>query len=395
MQTQGMQTQAGDPGAFARFDLNRVPSPCFVVDEIAVARNLATLADVGRRAGAKVLLALKAFSMWSLGDLVGRHLDGTCASGLWEARLAREHYHGHLTTYSPAYKRQDLPEILALSDSVIFNSPDQVARFADLIATARAAGETFDIGLRLNPEHSEAEVAKYDPCQLGSRLGFPVSQLRPEHLEGIDGLHVHALCEQGFEPLQRIWASLEPKLEGALPSLKWLNLGGGHHVTRADYDIDGLVGLLSQIAERHGVQVYIEPGEAIALDAGILVGEILDTFTNGLPVAITDISATCHMPDVIEAPYRPAMLKEVQEGVTVRLGGPSCLAGDIIGDYGFASVPTPGTRLAFLDQAHYSMVKTNTFNGVPLPAIALWNSESDALEMVKQFDWTEFRDRLS
>jgi carboxynorspermidine decarboxylase len=390
-----MQTQAGDPGAFAQFDLNRVPSPCFVVDEVAVARNLATLADVGKRAGAKVLLALKAFSMWSLADLVGQHLDGTCASGLWEARLAREHYHGHLTTYSPAYKREDLPEILKLSDSVIFNSPDQVARFAGLIAQARAAGEVFDIGLRLNPEHSEAEVAKYDPCQLGSRLGYPVSQLRPEHLQGIDGLHVHALCEQGYEPLQRIWASLEPRLAGLTSGLKWLNLGGGHHVTRADYNIEGLVGLLSDIRERHGVQVYIEPGEAIALDTGILVGEILDTFDNGLHVAITDISATCHMPDVIEAPYRPAMLGEGPDGVTMRIGGPSCLAGDIIGDYVFASAPKPGERIAFLDQAHYSMVKTNTFNGVPLPAIALWNSQTDALRLVRQFDYTAFRDRLS
>jgi carboxynorspermidine decarboxylase len=390
-----MQTQAGDPGAFARFDLNRVPSPCFVVDEVAVRRNLVTLQDVGQRAGAKVLLALKAFSMWSLADLVGQHLDGVCASGLWEARLAREHYHGHLTTYSPAYKREDLPEILRLSDSVIFNSPDQHARFADVIAAARAEGEVFDIGLRLNPEHSEAEVAKYDPCQLGSRLGFPVSQLRPEHLEGVDGLHLHALCEQGFEPLQRIWTSLEPKLEGMLGKLKWLNLGGGHHVTRADYNTEGLVGLLSQIARRHGVQVYIEPGEAIALDTGILVGEILDTFDNGLHVAITDISATCHMPDVIEAPYRPAMLGEREDGVTVRLGGPSCLAGDIIGDYGFSEIPAAGTRIAFLDQAHYSMVKTNTFNGVPLPAIALWNSETDALRVVKAFDYAAFRDRLS
>jgi carboxynorspermidine decarboxylase len=390
-----METQAGGPGAFARFDLNRVPSPCFVVDEVAVRRNLATLKDVGDRAGAKVLLALKAFSMWSLADVVGEYLDGVCASGLWEARLAREHYRGHLTTYSPAYKREDLPEILRLSDSVIFNSPDQVARFADVVAAARAQGEVFDIGLRLNPEHSEAEVAKYDPCQMGSRLGFPVSQLRPEHLVGIDGLHVHALCEQGFEPLQRIWASLEPRLEGVLGQLKWLNLGGGHHITRADYRKDDLVTLLAQIAQRHGVQVYIEPGEAIALDTGILVGEILDTLQNGLPVAITDISATCHMPDVIEAPYRPAMLDEREQGVAVRIGGPSCLAGDIIGDYVFATAPAPGTRIAFLDQAHYSMVKTNTFNGVPLPAIALWNSDTDALRLVRQFDYTDFRDRLS
>jgi len=390
-----METQAGDPGAFARFDLSRVPSPCFVVDEQAVRRNLAVLKDVGQRGGARVLLALKAFSMWSLADVVAEYLDGICASGLWEARLAREYYHGHLTTYSPAYKRDDLPEILRLSDSVIFNAPDQITRFADLIAEARAAGETFDIGLRLNPEQSVGEVAKYDPCQLGSRLGFPVTQLRPEHLDGVDGLHIHALCEQDFEPLRRIWESLEPRLESVLPQLKWLNLGGGHHITRADYQREDLVALLRRITERHGVEVYLEPGEAVALDAGILVGEVLDTFDNGVPVAITDISATCHMPDVIEAPYRPALLHESDTGVAVRLGGPSCLAGDIIGDYRFDTPPTPGTRIAFLDQAHYSMVKTNTFNGVPLPAIALWDSESDALRLVREFGYETFRDRLS
>ena len=390
-----METKAAGPGAFARFDLNRVPSPCFVVDEVAVRRNLAVLKDIGDRSGAKVLLALKAFSMWSLADLVGDYLDGVCASGLWEARLAREHYRGELTTYSPAYKREDLPEILRLSDTVIFNAPDQIARCVDLIAAARARGETFDIGLRLNPEHSEAEVAKYDPCQIGSRLGFPVSQLRPEHLVGVDGLHIHALCEQGFEPLQRIWASLEPRLEGMLASVKWLNLGGGHHITRADYQRDDLIALLRQISDRHGLKVYLEPGEAIALDAGILVGEILDIFDSSMPVAITDISATCHMPDVLEAPYRPAMLNEREDGVTVRLGGPSCLAGDVIGDYVFRPPPAPGARIAFLDQAHYSMVKTNTFNGVPLPAIALWNSETDALKLVRQFAYEDFRDRLS
>jgi carboxynorspermidine decarboxylase len=390
-----MQTQAGDPGAFARFDLGRVPSPCFVVDEVAVRRNLAVLQDIGQRGGAKVLLALKAFSMWHLAGVVGEYLDGTCASGLWEARLAREHYHGELTTYCPAYRREDLPEILRLSDTVIFNSPDQIARFSDLIEKARAEGQVFEIGLRLNPEHSEAEVAKYDPCQIGSRLGFPVSKLRPEHLVGVDGLHIHALCEQGFEPLSRIWDAVEPQLAPLLGAVKWLNLGGGHHITRADYDREALIGWLGQLANRYGLQVYLEPGEAIALDAGILVGEILDTFDNGLAVGITDISATCHMPDVIEAPYRPAMLGEVEDGVRLRLGGPSCLAGDIIGDYGFAASPAPGTRIAFLDQAHYSMVKTNTFNGVPLPSIALWNSQTDALKLVRQFDYTDFRDRLS
>ncbi len=390
-----MQTQAGDPGAFARFDLSRVPSPCFVVDEQAIRRNLATLADVKARGGATLLLALKAFSMWSLADVVAEYLDGVCASGLWEARLAREFYAGHLTTYCPAYRREDLAEILKLSDSVIFNSPDQIARHADLIAQASEAGETFDIGLRLNPECSQAEVAKYDPCQLGSRLGFPVSQLTAQHLEGIDGLHIHALCEQGFEPLANIWAAVEPQLAAHLPKLKWLNLGGGHHVTRADYDVDALVAFVADIHARYGIEVILEPGEATALDAGVLVGEILDVFDNGGPVAITDISATCHMPDVIEAPYRPAMLHEPEQGVSVRLGGPSCLAGDIIGDYLFAGSPAPGTRIAFLDQAHYSMVKTNTFNGVPLPSIALWNSATDALRIVKAFGYADFRDRLS
>jgi carboxynorspermidine decarboxylase len=390
-----METRAGGPGAFAGFDLGRTPSPCFVVDEVAVRRNLAILKDVRDRSGAQVLLALKAFSMWSLAGVVGEYLDGTCASGLWEARLAREHYRGELTTYSPAYRREDLPEILKLSDAVIFNSPDQIARFADLIAAARADGEVFDIGLRLNPECSQGEVAKYDPCQAGSRLGFPVSQLRPEHLVGVDGLHIHALCEQDFEPLRRIWDAVEPRLAGLTAGLKWLNLGGGHHITRADYQREELIALLRQIVERHGLQVLIEPGEAIALDAGILVGEILDTFDNGMPVAVIDISATCHMPDVIEAPYRPALLGEVEGGVTVRIGGPSCLAGDVIGDYRFAARPEAGTRIAFLDQAHYSMVKTNTFNGVPLPSIALWNSDTDALRIVRRFDYTDFRDRLS
>jgi len=390
-----METRAGDPGAFAHFDLSRVPSPCFVVDEAAVRRNLAVLKDVRDRSGAKVLLALKAFSMWSLGDVVGEYLDGVCASGLWEALLGREKYHGEVATYCAGYKAEDMPEILRLSDHVIFNSPAQHKRFQPEIAAARAAGDVFDIGLRINPEHSEGEVPKYDPCQPGSRLGFPVSQLRPEHLEGVDGLHFHSLCEQDFEPLRRTWASLEPKLRLYFRQLKWLNFGGGHHITRADYQRDELVEFIRGVRESTGLDLFIEPGEATALDAGILVGEILDTFENAMPIGITDISATCHMPDVIEAPYRPAMLGEVEDGVAVRLGGPSCLAGDIIGDYRFASPPQPGDRIAFLDQAHYSMVKTNSFNGVPLPAIALWNSETDSLSVVKRFSYEDFRDRLS
>ena len=384
-----METRAGDPGAFAHFDLSRVPSPCFVVDEVAVRRNLSVLRDVGDRSGAKVLLALKAFSMWSLGDVVGEYLDGVCASGLWEARLGRAHYKGEVATYCAGYKAEDMAEIAALSDHVIFNSPGQHARFRSLL------GEDCDVGLRLNPEHSEGEVGKYDPCQPASRLGWPVSQLLPEHLDGVSGLHFHSLCEQDFEPLRRTWEALEPQLAPYLTRLKWLNFGGGHHITREDYQRDALVAFLSDVAARTGCRLYIEPGEAVALDAGILVGEILDTLHNTMPVAITDISATCHMPDVIEAPYRPAMLGEPAEGLTVRLGGPSCLAGDIIGDYAFPALPAPGDRIAFLDQAHYSMVKTNSFNGVPLPAIALWNSETDALRIVREFGYEDFRDRLS
>lgn len=390
-----METRAGDPGAFARFDLHRVPSPAFVVDEAAVRRNLAILADVRDRAGIKLLSALKAFSMWSLGPVVREYLDGVCASGLYEAKLGREEYGGEVATYCAGYKAEDLPEICALSDHLIFNSPGQHARFRSVLDQARAQGCRFDVGLRINPLHAEGEVAKYDPCQPHSRLGFPVDQLRPEHLEGISGLHFHTLCEQDFEPLRRTWQALQPKIAPYLGQLRWLNFGGGHHITRADYQRDDLVGFLQSVKAETGCDLYLEPGEAVALDVGILVGEILDVIDNGMAVAITDISATCHMPDVIEAPYRPAMLGEHADGPETRLGGPSCLAGDIIGDYRIGPGIAPGHRIAFLDQAHYSMVKTNMFNGVPLPQIWLWNSETDRLQQIRAFSYEDFKQRLS
>ncbi|WP_116968584.1 carboxynorspermidine decarboxylase [Blastomonas sp. UPD001] len=389
-----METKAGDPGAFRQFDLNRVPSPAFVVDEAAVRRNLAVLADVRDRAGIKMLAALKAFSFWQLGDVVSDYLDGTCSSGLWEAKLASHHYHGEIATYCAGYKAEDLREILKLSDHVIFNSPGQIARFAPLIEEARAAGQSFDIGLRINPALPLGETEKYDPSQPHSRLGHPIDQLRPEHLEGVSGIHFHSLCEQDLVPLQQIWSKLEPLLEPYFNQLKWLNFGGGHHITRADYQRDELVEFLIAVKARTGCDIYLEPGEAVALDAGILVGELLDVFDNGMKVGITDISATCHMPDVIEAPYRPAMLGERPDAEPVRLGGPSCLAGDIIGDYGLPVPLEPGQRFAFLDQAHYSMVKTNTFNGVPLPSIWLWNSEDESLREIASFGYETFRDRL-
>jgi carboxynorspermidine decarboxylase len=390
-----METKAGDPGAFAHFDLSRVDSPAFVVDEARLRANLAVLADVRDRAGIKLLAAMKAFSMWRVAAIEGEYLDGVCSSGLWESRLAQEHYKGEIATYCAGYKAEDLPEICAISDHVIFNSPGQLRRFRAILDQH----DGFDIGLRINPLHREGEVEKYDPCALGSRLGFPVDQVTLADLEGVTGLHFHTLCEQDFEPLRRTWEALEARIAPWLAAnggpIRWLNFGGGHHITRADYQRDDLVAFLRDVKARTGCEIYLEPGEAVALDTGILVGTVLDTHTNGIPVAIVDISATCHMPDVIEAPYRPAMLGERDEGVAVRLGGPSCLAGDVIGDYRLPVPCVPGARFAFLDQAHYSMVKTTTFNGVPLPSIWLWNSADDSLECVKRFGWETFRDRLS
>ena len=385
-----MTTQAGDPGAFKDFDLNRVPSPCFVVDAAKVEANLQILKEVSDRSGAKVLAALKAFSMFSLAPLVRQYLPGTCASGIFEARLAREEYGGEVATFCAGYKDSDIDDIIALSDHLIFNSPAQKDRF---LAKCQAAG--VQVGLRINPEYSVGEVAKYDPSAPCSRLGTPISQLTPEALEGVDGIHIHTLCEQGVQPLMHVWSAVEYKLLPYINQLKWLNFGGGHHITREDYDREVLIFLLKDIRTKYGIEVIIEPGEAIALDAGILVGEVLDTFTNDKQIAITDISATCHMPDVIEAPYRPALLGEAEEGDTYRLGGPSCLAGDVIGDYTWPEPLRIGQRFAFLDQAHYSMVKTNTFNGVPLPSIALWDSRTDALKMIRKFNYEDFKGRLS
>lgn len=390
-----METRAGDPGAFARFDLERVDSPAFVVDAAKLRDNLRVLADIRDAAGVKVLAALKAFSMWSVAPLVGEYLDGVCTSGLWEARLASEFYDGEIATYSAAYKPDELAEVCRLSDHVIFNSPGQLERGAGIVEAARASGHTFDVGLRINPLVPTGEVPRYDPSSPGSRLGFPIDQLTPEIMEQVDGIHFHNLCEQDLEPLRKTWDRVFDAIEPWFGELKWINMGGGHHVTRTDYQREELVEFLRDAKEDTGAEIYLEPGEAVALDAGILVGTILDTGWNEVPTAILDISATCHMPDVIEAPYRPAMLGERDAGEAVRLGGPSCLAGDVIGDYRLPVPAEPGQRVAFLDQAHYSMVKTNTFNGVRLPSIWLWDSDSDALEPIKSFDYEDFRDRLS
>ncbi len=355
-------------------------------------RNLSVLKEVTERSGAHVLSALKAFSMFALAPVIREYLEGTCASGLYEARLGREHYGGDVATFCAGYKTDEIDEIIGYSNHMIFNSAAQKDRF---LPNVRAATHHVDVGLRINPEHSEGEVEKYDPCAPCSRLGVPVSQLSTEVMAGVDGIHMHTLCEQEFEPLLRTWMAVKDKLAPYFSQLKWINFGGGHHITRKDYDREALIGFIKDVRAATGLEVYLEPGEAVALDAGILVGEVLDLPKNGIDLAIVDISATCHMPDVIEAPYRPAMLGEAEEGYTYRLGGPSCLAGDVIGDYSRAEPLKIGDRFAFLDQAHYSMVKTNTFNGVALPAIALWNSESDELKILRKFSYSDFLTRLS
>jgi len=392
-----METRAGDPGAFAHFDLNRVSSPAFVVDAAKLRANCQLLAEIRDEAEIKVLAALKAFSMWSVAPIIGEYLDGVCTSGLWEARLASEFYDGEIATYSAAFKPDELEEICRLSDHVIFNSPGQLQRAALIMEQARATGGDFDVGLRINPQVPTGEVAKYDPSAPGSRLGFPLDQLTEEHMEGVEGIHFHNLCEQDLEPLRATWDRVFDFIEPWFGQLKWINMGGGHHITRADYQREELIEFLKDAKADTGAEIYLEPGEAVALDAGILVGTLLDTGFNEMPIGVTDVSATCHMPDVIEAPYRPAMLGELEDEdqIPIRLGGPSCLAGDVIGDYRLPVPAEPGARFAFLDQAHYSMVKTNTFNGVQLPSIYLWDSETDALELVKEFGYEDFRDRLS
>ncbi|MCZ7564388.1 MAG: carboxynorspermidine decarboxylase [Burkholderiales bacterium] len=383
---------------FRKLDPARVPSPCFVVDEVAVEENLQVLDRVQRATGAKILLALKAFSMWSLAPLVMRYLKGTCASGLHEARLGREAFGGEVHTFCAAFTEHDLAEVLEISDHVVFNSPSQWDRFAPLARAAARRRPELRLGLRVNPEHSEGEVPLYDPCAPCSRLGIARARFPGHALDGISGLHFHTLCEQSVGPLERTVAAFEAKFGEFIPGMQWINFGGGHHITRPDYDVEALIRLVGGFQTRHGVQLYLEPGEAVVLHAGVLVAEVLDLPWNGMPLAILDTSATCHMPDVLEMPYRPGIIDAGAAGAhahTYRLGGQTCLAGDVIGDYSFAAPLTVGRRLVFEDMAHYTMVKTNTFNGIALPAIAIWNSATDRIRVVREFGYEDFKGRLS
>ncbi len=386
--------------------LQLAPSPAYVVDLGRLRHNLAILDQVQQRSGAKILMALKAFSMWSVFPLIRETLHGVCASSPWEAQLGREEFGREVHSFAAAFKESDVAELLGISNHLVFNSFNQLERFRPLWEKSGVS-----IGLRVNPEHSEGHTALYDPCAPKSRLGIPYSEfalrLRSGHgqldvdgpaLSGVEGLHFHTLCEQLFEPLQRTAAAFEEQFGQFLPQMKWLNLGGGHHITREGYDIDGLVELIKYFKGKYGIEVYLEPGEAIAIGTGLLVSEVLDVVHNEMDIAILDVSATCHMPDCLEMPYRPGITGGADPGAlahTYRLGGPSCLAGDVIGDWSFAQPLQPGDRLAFEDMAHYTMVKTTTFNGIQHPAICIYEPDTGELQVMRTFGYQDFKSRLS
>ena len=370
-----------------------IRTPYFVVDEGLLRKNLELLRQVQEEAGCRILLAQKAFSMFYCYPLIAQYLCGTTASGLYEARLGKENFGGETHVFSPAYREDEFNELLAYADHFVFNSPNQLRKFGP---RAREAGKS--VGLRTNPRCSTQEGhAIYDPCAPGSRLGTTLENFDEDLLPLLDGLHFHTLCEQNSDDLETTLKAFEKQFGQYLPQMQWLNLGGGHHITRSDYDVERLVRLVKGLRERYNVTVYLEPGEAVVLNSGFLVTEVLEVLHNDLDLAILDTSAACHMPDVLEMPYRPPLLGSGEAGekaYTYRLGGPTCLAGDIIGDYSFDAPLTEGTRLTFGDMALYTMVKTNTFNGMPLPAI-VWRDLDGKETVVRQFGYADFVSRLS
>lgn len=369
-------------------------TPCYVVDEAKLIKNLELLQYVQQETGCRILLAQKCFSMFRLYPLMGKYLAGTTASGIYEARLGHEEMGKENHVFAPAFKDEDMRELVQICDHVIFNS---LAQFEKHKAVCAAHG--VSMGLRVNPECSTqgGEHAIYDPCAYGSRLGVTLANFPQELPEGIEGLHFHTLCEQNADDLITTFKAFEKSFGKFLPQLKWLNLGGGHHITRADYDVQALVELIKYIKTRYGTEVYLEPGEAVALNAGYLVTEVLDIVHNGLDILILDASAACHMPDVLEMPYRPLLLGGFAAGekpYTYRLSSMTCLAGDVIGDYSFAEPVQVGDKLVFADMAIYTMVKNNTFNGLPLPDIVLLRSDGST-EVVRRFGYEDFKGRLS
>ncbi len=376
-------------------DVTKLPTPCYIVDERLLIKNLEILDSVQKRTGCKILLAQKGFSMHSVYPLIGKYLKGVTSSSLFEARLGFEKMGKEVHVYAPAYIEEEFDELLKYSDHIVFNSFHQWEEFKNKVKNY--PGKKIECGIRINPEYSEQDHAIYDPCANHSRLGVTLRNFKPDQLEGIDGLHFHTLCEQNSDALERTAKVVDEKFGKFIKNMKWLNLGGGHHITRQDYDIETLIRTIKFFQDKYGVEIYLEPGEAIALNTGYLVARVLDIVDNEMNIAILDTSAACHMPDVIEMPYRPNIIsagKPEEKDYTYRLGGLTCLAGDIIGDYSFDKPLKAGDRLVFCDMAHYTMVKNNTFNGVNLPAIALY-SEKDGIKLVKKFDYSDFETRLS
>jgi carboxynorspermidine decarboxylase len=387
--------------ALASIPPNEAPSPGYVVHLDLLEKNCQLLQSVSERSGAKVLLALKGFACYSTFPLIRKYLSGTTSSGLHEALLAHESFGKEVHVYSPAYQPEEIQKLSRFAHSLVFNSAQQLAKGL----TALKGHRRPELGLRVNPEHSEVETELYDPCAPSSRLGTTraaldraLKDLPADLLTQLDGLHFHALCEQDSDALEHTAEAFEAKFADLIPRLKWLNFGGGHHITRPGYDIERLIRVVKHFRERYQVDVYLEPGEAVALHTGVLVVTVLDIIeADGRQIAILNSSATCHMPDVLEMPYRPGILGAGlpdQLAHTYRLGGMSCLAGDVVGDYSFAQPLEIGQRLVFLDMSHYTMVKNTTFNGVPLPAISLY-SEHGGLETIRRFGYEDYRMRLS
>ena len=368
-------------------------TPCYVIQEERLRNNLELLRGLEERTGCRVLLAQKAFSMFALYPMIGRYLAGTVASGLYEARLAAEEMGGENHIFSPAYREEEMEEILELCDHIVLNSPEQVRRYK---ARILAAGKSP--GIRVNPCHSTQEGhAIYDPCAPGSRLGIRAEQITDELMEGMEGIHFHTLCEQDSYALEETLRAVEEQFGSYLGRMKWINFGGGHHITREGYDLARLERCIRHVRETYGADVYLEPGEAVALNAGVLLTRVLEITENGLLIAILDASAACHMPDVLEMPYRPPLKASGKPGekpFTYRLAGPTCLAGDVIGDYSFDRPLRRGDLLEFEDMAIYTMVKNNTFNGMKLPDIALEDA-SGSCRVVRTFGYGDFKTRLS
>lgn len=382
-----------------RFDPQQVQTPAFVVDEGLLQDNLRILAEIKKQSGCRILLALKAFAMFRVFPLLRQTLDGVCASSPHEARLGREEFGAEVHTFAAAYSQADLAELAQLTDHLVFNSFSQWQRYKHIaIEHARACGRFLHFGLRINPEHSEGSVALYDPCAPGSRLGIRRRDFLFDHLQDISCLHWHNLCEQNADALERTIAAVEHSFADVLPQMRVVNFGGGHHITRADYDREKLLGLICAFQKKWGCTVYLEPGEAVALNCGYLVSTVLDIVQTDMPTAIMDASVSAHMPDVLEMPYRPHIIGSGLAGekaYTYRIGGLSCLAGDVAGEYSFDAPLAVGDRLVFTDMAIYTMVKTNTFNGVQLPAILLYQPQEDNLLLVRRFSYEDFKYRLS